>query len=70
MPLQEVVVRIRWILIVIIGLVGVVWIGQGTGLIRGSGFMTNDIRWALAGAVLVGVAVVFGVIERRRRPAA
>lgn len=58
--------RIRWIVIVALGLVGAVWIGQGLGLIRGSSFMTDDLRWAAIGAVMVTVAVVLGVIERRR----
>lgn len=62
--------RIRWFIIVALGLVGLVWIGQGTGLIRGSGFMTDDLRWAAIGVVLIVCAVVFGVIEYRRRPAA
>ena len=62
--------RIRWFIIVALGLVGLVWIGQGTGLIRGSGFMTDDIRWAAIGVVLIASAVVFGIIEYRRRPAA
>lgn len=59
--------RIRWIVIVALGLVGAVWIGQGLGLIRGSSFMTDDLRWAAIGAVMVALAVVLGVIERRRR---
>jgi hypothetical protein len=61
----------RWIVIIALGLVGAVWIGQGLGLIRGSSFMTDDVRWAAIGAVLVVVAVVLGIIERRRsRPGA
>lgn len=58
--------RIRWIVIVALGLVGAVWIGQGLGLIRGSSFMTDDLRWAAIGVVMVGVAVTLAVIERRR----
>ena len=58
--------RIRWIIIVGLALVGAVWIGQGLGLIRGSGFMTDDVRWVVVGAVLVVISVVFGVIEGRR----
>ena len=37
------------------GLVGAVWIGQGLGLIRGQGFMDDDVRWAVIGAVLLVV---------------
>ena len=61
--------RIRWFVIVALGLLGLVWIGQGTGLIRGQGFMTDDLRWAVVGAVLVVVAVVLGLNEWRRRAA-
>ena len=58
--------RIRWVVIIGLGLVGAVWIGQGFGLIRSSSFMTDDLRWAAIGAVMVAVAVVLGLIERRR----
>ena len=61
--------RIRWIIIVGLALVGAVWIGQGLGLIRGSGFMTDDVRWVMVGTVLVVISVVFGVIEWRRESA-
>ena len=30
--------------------VGLVWIGQGLGLLRGSGFMVGDLRWAVSRA--------------------
>ena len=61
--------RIRWFIIIAVGLIGAVWIGQGLGIIRGSGFMTDDLRWALVGVALVAVAVVFGVIQWRRQRA-
>ena len=61
--------RIRWFVIVALGLVGLIWIGQGTGIIQGQGFMTDDVRWAVIGAVMVVVAVVLGLNEWRRRPA-
>ncbi len=61
--------RIRWFVIAALGLVGAIWIGQGLGLIRGQGFMTDDVRWAAIGAVLVVVAVVLGLNEWRRRRA-
>jgi hypothetical protein len=49
-------------------LVGAVWIGQGLGLLRGSSFMVDDVRWAIAGvaAVVGGIALV--VSARRRQP--
>jgi len=62
-------VRIRWFVIAALGLVGAIWIGQGLGLIRSQGFMTDDVRWAAIGAVLVVVAVVLGLNEWRRRRA-
>ena len=48
-------------------LVGLVWIGQGLGLLRGSSFMVDDFRWAVIGAVLLAVGVVLIVAARRRR---
>ena len=51
-------------------LVGLVWIGQGTGIIRGSGFMTDDLKWAAVGAVLLVVGIVVAVTAVRNRPAA
>ena len=48
--------------------VGLVWIGQGLGLLRGSGFMVDDLRWAVAGliAFVVGVALAVSVWRSRR----
>jgi hypothetical protein len=39
---------------VLLLLVGLVWVGQGLGYIKGS-FMTGDVKWFWIG-VLVGVA--------------
>ena len=39
--------RTRWIIAAILVLVGVVWIGQGLGILRGSSFMVDDMRWAV-----------------------
>jgi hypothetical protein len=47
-------------------IVGVIWVGQGVGIIGGS-FMTGEAVWAVIGAV----AIVFGVVlvrGARRRP--
>jgi hypothetical protein len=38
-------------------LVGVVWIGQGVGLIRGS-FMTGQIEWSVIGGIVAAVAAL------------
>jgi hypothetical protein len=41
--------------------VGLVWIGQGFGLLRGSSFMVDDVRWAIAGVAFVVVGVALGI---------
>ncbi|HYK98554.1 MAG TPA: hypothetical protein VEU77_09235 [Candidatus Acidoferrales bacterium] len=43
--------------LVIAMLVGVVWIGQGVGLIRGS-FMTGHIEWSIIGGLVSGAAAI------------
>ncbi len=45
--------RIRWIGAAGLISVGLVWIGQGLGILRGSSFMVGDLTWAAAGAILV-----------------
>ena len=40
--------------------VGLVWVGQGLGILKGSGFMVDDVRWALIGAALIAAGVVIG----------
>jgi hypothetical protein len=37
--------------------VGVVWLGQGTGLIHGS-FMTGEALWAVIGGILLVLGLV------------
>ncbi len=57
---------------VIVGLalmfVGLIWIGQGLGIIPGTGFMNDDVRWAIIGAILMVVGAVIAVSARRARP--
>jgi len=55
----------RLVLALLLALVGVLWIGQGIGLIAGSA-MSGVAFWAVVGAVLVALAVVVLVAERRR----
>lgn len=51
--------------------VGLVWVGQGLGLLQGSSFMVDDLRWAAVGAVAIVAGVVIAVSARRRnRPPA
>jgi uncharacterized membrane protein len=57
---------VRLVVGVLLVLAGCVWIGQGVGLIRGSSFMVDDMRWALIGAIvaLVGLGITWS--GRRR----
>ena len=54
----------RLIVALLLGLVGLVWIGQGTGLIGGSA-MSNVGLFAVIGAVLLIAGVVVALRERR-----
>jgi hypothetical protein len=38
---------------------GLVWVGQGTGLISGRSFMVGDPLWAWLGAIAVVIGVAF-----------
>ena len=62
--------RARTLIAGVLILIGLVWIGQGTGIIRGSGFMTDDLKWAVVGAVLLVIGIVVAVTAVRNRPAA
>ena len=55
----------RLVLAAVFALVGVVWLGQGLGLIGGS-FMTGSLFWAAVGATLLSLAALVVGIERRR----
>ena len=61
--------RTRLIVAGVLIVIGLVWMGQGTGVIQGSGFMTDDTRWAVIGLVvfLVGAAVGAVAVIRRSR---
>jgi hypothetical protein len=58
--------RGRLIAGIALALVGVVWVGQGLGWLRGSSFMVDDIRWAVAG--LGAIAVGLALLVSARRP--
>lgn len=59
--------RTRWIAVAALAAIGLVWIGQGLGLLRGTGFMVDDLRWAIAGFVLVATAALVGWAALRDR---
>jgi hypothetical protein len=52
---------------ILVALVGLVFIGQGLGLIRNRSFMVDDLRWAVIGAVMVVGGVALATTARIRR---
>ena len=59
--------RTRWIFAAALAAMGLIWIGQGLGLLGRSGFMDNDVRWAMAGGALLVGGLVLGWTALRRR---
>ena len=57
----------RTILAIILVAIGLVWIGQGTGVLKGTGFMVGDTKWAVIGAVAAVAGIALGWLELRRR---
>lgn len=51
--------RFRLIVAAVLVVVGLLWIGQGVGLVPGS-FMTREPFWAVAGCFTVAVGVFVG----------
>jgi hypothetical protein len=60
-------IRARAILAIILVAIGLVWIGQGTGLLKGSSFMVGDPKWTAIGAVCLVAGLAVGWLEVRRR---
>ena len=60
-------IRSRTILAIILVAIGLVWIGQGTGVLKGPGFMVGDTKWAVIGAVAAVAGIALGWLELRRR---
>jgi hypothetical protein len=50
----------------ILVLLGLVWVGQGLGYVRGS-FMTGDIKWTWIGlaTAIVGIVLAAAAVGRR-----
>jgi hypothetical protein len=60
-----------WVSLVVgalIALIGLVWIGQGVGLI-GGGFMSGNGMWAVVGLVLAVIGVLLVIRALRVRQA-
>ena len=51
---------------VLLLLVGLVWVGQGLGYIKGS-FMTGDLKWFWIGLGMIAAGVALGVGGLRGR---
>jgi hypothetical protein len=60
--------RSRLAVAAVLLIVGVLWIGQGSGTVAGSA-MSGQSMWGLVGGVLVVVGLVIGVRELIRGPA-
>jgi hypothetical protein len=58
---------LRLAVAILLAIPGTIFIGQGLGLIRGSSFMVDDIRWTIIGAVMdvVAFAIVWNVLRAR-----
>jgi len=53
----------------LLAVVGVIWVGQGLGYIKGS-FMTGDPRWLRIGFICLAAAVLVGFASFRGRRSA
>jgi len=61
--------RTRSILAFVLIATGLVWIGQGTAVLKSSSFMVGDPLWAWIGAGCVVAGLALGVFELRSRRA-
>ena len=61
--------RTRAIVAFILIAAGLVWVGQGSGVLKGSSFMVGDVRWAWIGAAVLAAGLVVGWLEIRTRRA-
>jgi hypothetical protein len=53
---------------ILVALVGIVFIGQGLGIVRNQSFMVDDIRWSVIGIVMVVAGAGLVLWTRRRQP--
>jgi hypothetical protein len=57
-----------WIIVGVVQIaLGLVWIGQGTGLLQSRSFMVGSPIWTVIGLILVVAGVVVISVEIRRR---
>ena len=56
----------RLVIAVVLGLLGLVWLGQGLGYLPGS-FMSGSQFWATVGTVLLVAAAAVVIFEVRRK---
>jgi hypothetical protein len=61
--------RTRTIVAIILVATGLVWIGQGTGILKSQSFMVGDPLWTVIGAACVIAGLAVGWLEVRRRRA-
>ncbi len=59
-------IRTRTILAIILVATGLVWVGQGTGLLAGRSYRVGDPRWTVIGAACDVVGAALGWLELRR----
>ena len=59
--------RARTIVPIILIAIGLVWVGQGSGLLKGTSFMVGDPTWTAIGAVCVVAGLALGWLELTRR---
>ncbi|MDP9483676.1 MAG: hypothetical protein M3P84_10695 [Chloroflexota bacterium] len=57
--------RGRLIAAAVLEVAGLVWVGQGLGLLRGSSPMVDDLRWAAAAAVAIVIGLALAISARR-----
>jgi hypothetical protein len=53
------------ILVLLVVLTGLVFVGQGLGLLRGRSFMVDDLRWAAIGVIMVIGSIAWLAWRRR-----
>jgi LPXTG-motif cell wall-anchored protein len=51
---------------VLVALIGLVWFGQGIGVIHGS-VMTDDSKWAIIGGIMIVVGAAGFWFSRKRK---